>query len=426
MAMPNEPTDVPLRHMNVFVPYERRPHTHEDNLTRAFLLVLRGVPVAHAAWLDLVDQAHRANGGSGVPRLHALATPRIATQTAAVPDGVRRIISLVQSDETFVDGTDAEVSARRQVLDGVVSYDEFALVIENKPSHRNIRAEQLRVNVPEGVKHDAKVAGIAWRDIVLAWGRLLEAGHLGPAEAVLLGDFLDYVETFFPKLRPFSKVGLCGTDLDRLERRCTELLKSIAPEAHRHHRGWGPTLRLDAGQCALMAGFFPRSRGAEMDLVVEYDPGDTTAQAKLLYGRADAKSVFGLRQRGWLLTPNFHLAHMTTNLVYTTVRLTVEAYWELCAGAPSWLRVWRRGEHEQLFELLLAKKLATAADRKEFDRHLTSTTRDKINVCPGLIVQWRMPVGEAALLDARGQLEARVRAALLEGAVALGLRLPIG
>lgn len=424
--MPNEPTDAPLRHMNVFVPYERRPHTHEDNLTRAFLLVLRGVPVAHAAWLDLVDQAHRANGGSGVPRLHALATPRIATQIGAIPDGVRRIISLVQSDETFVDGAEAEASARRQVLDGVVSYDEFALVIENKPSHRNIRAEQLRVNVTEGVKHDAKVAGIAWRDIVLAWGRLLEAGHLGPAESVLLGDFLDYVETFFPKLRPFSKVGLCGRDIDRLARRCHEALRSMAPDSIKTHRGWGSSLLLESGQCALLAGFFPSARGTEVDLVVEFDPGDTTAQARLLYSRADAKSVFGLRERGWMLKPNFHLAHMTTNLVYTTVGLTVEAYWELCAGAPSWLRAWRREEHEHLFELLLANKLATAANRREFDRHITGTSRDKINVCPGLIVQWRVPVDEAALLDARGQLEARVRAALSEGAAALGLRLPIG
>jgi hypothetical protein len=423
--MSSEPADPPLRHMNVFMPYERRAHHHEDNLTRAFLLVLRGVPVAHAAWLDLVDQAHRANGGAGVPRLHALAAPRIVTQTGSVPEGVRRIISLVQSDETFVDEADAEVSQRRQVLDGVVSYDEFALVIENKPSHRNIRRDQLRVNVPAGVTHDTKVAGIAWRDIVLAWGRLLEAGHLGPAETVLLGDFLDFVETFHSTLRPFSKVGLCSRDVDRLERRCAELLKQLASNDYRHHRGWGPTIRLGAGQCALMAGFFPRTRARDVDLVVEYDPGDTTAQARLLYGSADAAAVLGLRERGWQLTPNFHLAHMTTNLVYTTVRLTVEGYWELCAGAPTWLRVWRRGEHEQLFDLLLAEKLAEAANREHFDRHITRTNRDKINVCPGLIVQWRMPIDEAALLDARGQLETRVRAALLEGAAALGLRLPI-
>jgi hypothetical protein len=420
--MTTEPT---LRHINAFVPYERRPHAHEDNLTRAFLLVLRGVPVAHAAWLDLVDHSHRTRGGSGVPRLHGMAAPRFVTQTARVPDGVRRIISLVQTDEDVFVGSDLSRSDRRQVLDGVVSYDDFALVVENKPSHRNIRPDQLRVNVPPDVEHDSKAACVAWKDIVLAWARLLEARHLGPAETVLLGDFLDYVETFFPKLRPYSKVSLCGNDLDRLERRCTELLKSIAPNAQRHHRGWGPTLRLDAGQCALMVGCFPRPHKTEVDIVVEYVPGDTTAQARLLYGRADAGAVLGLRERGWQLTPNFHLAYMTTNFVYTKVRLPVESYWNLCASRPSWLRMWRRNEYEQLFELMVSERLAAASDRAEFDRHFNRTTRESINVCPALIVQRRIPVDEAAILDARGQLEARVRAVLVEGATALGLRLPL-
>lgn len=423
--MPNEPTDVPLRHMNVFVPYERRPHTHEDNLTRAFLLVLRGVPVAHAAWLDLVDQAHRANGGSGVPRLHALAAPRIVTQTGSVPEGVRRVISLVQSDETFVDESDAEVSPRCQVLDGVVSYDEFALVIENKPSHRNIRPEQLRVNVPAGVTHDVKVAGIAWRDIVLAWGRLLEAGHLGPAETVLLGDFLDFVETFHPTLRPFSKVGFCGRDIGRLGRRCAELLKALAPDDYRPHRGWGQTIRLSEGQCALMVGFFPRARETDVDLVVEFDPGDTTSQGRALYAKAELARVLELRSRGWTITPNFHLAHMTMNLVYTTVLLDVPAYWAVWGVESNLLRkAWPREEHESLFASFLKLGLAVPSDRAEFDAKISNTKRDRINVCPGLIVQWRIPVDDAALLDARGQLESRVREVMLDGAGALGLRLP--
>ncbi len=131
--MPNEPTDVPLRHMNVFVPYERRPHTHEDNLTRAFLLVLRGVPVAHAAWLDLVDQAHRANGGSGVPRLHALATPRIVPQFTAIPDGVRRIISLVQTDEDAFRGLDVTVR-RRLSLQAEVERRGSAVAPRSQPT----------------------------------------------------------------------------------------------------------------------------------------------------------------------------------------------------------------------------------------------------------------------------------------------------
>lgn len=420
-----------LRHLNTFVHYERKPHNHEDNLTRAFLLVLRGVPVAHAAWLELVDQSHRAQGGTGVERLHGLPAPRFATQTASLPDGIKRIISLVQTDEQIFSSPDLASSDRRQVLDGVVSYDEFAIVIENKPHYRNIRPEQLRVNVPKGVVHDTRAACVAWKDVVLAWGRLLEARHVGPADAVLLGDFLDYIETYFPRLRPYSKVGLCGNDVDRLRRRCVELVKSIAPNSYRHHRGWAETIRLAPGQCALMVGCAALPRGNDVDITVEFDPGDTTAQARLLYTKVEASRVFDLGSRGWRVTPNLHLAYMTTNIVFMSVQMEPAAYWSTCASAcrePNygWIRTWRRAEHEKLFEFLVSQRLASRSDRKEFDRCLSSTPRDKINVCPGITMRWSVPIDEAAVLDARGQLEKRVRQVIEEGAAALGLKLPFG
>src|SRR5690606_31680921 len=122
-------------HLNLFEPYERREAGHEDALTRAFLLVLRGVPVAHAAWLHLVDASHRANGGGGVPALHALPAPQVHMQTARVPPDISRVISLVQTDEQVFREVDAMPSERRQVLDGVVSYGDLAIVIENKPHY---------------------------------------------------------------------------------------------------------------------------------------------------------------------------------------------------------------------------------------------------------------------------------------------------
>jgi hypothetical protein len=79
-------------HMNVFEPYAARAPHHEDALTRAFLLVLRAVPVAHASWLQMVDRAHRAAKGIGVPGLHELGTPDIKTQTARVESDVGRVI----------------------------------------------------------------------------------------------------------------------------------------------------------------------------------------------------------------------------------------------------------------------------------------------------------------------------------------------
>ncbi|NJK31022.1 MAG: hypothetical protein HC927_00665 [Deltaproteobacteria bacterium] len=175
-------------HLNIFEPYERKGSHYEDSLTRAFLLVLRSVPVAHAAWLHLVDRAHRANDGQGIPLLHELVAPEVHMQTSRVPDDAGRVVSVVQTDEHVGISEDARRSDRRQVLDGVVGYGDLAIVIENKPWHGHIWTEQLEINIPEGAEHDPRVACVVWSDIVSAWGRLLDSGHLNTAEAVVLGD----------------------------------------------------------------------------------------------------------------------------------------------------------------------------------------------------------------------------------------------
>jgi hypothetical protein len=41
--------------LNYFEPYENLPPHHENQLTRALVVVLRLSPLAHAAWLRRVD-----------------------------------------------------------------------------------------------------------------------------------------------------------------------------------------------------------------------------------------------------------------------------------------------------------------------------------------------------------------------------------
>jgi hypothetical protein len=413
-------------HMNVFEPYTSKAAHHEDALTRAFLLVLRGVPVAHAAWLGLVDRAHRAAGGMGVPWLHELGTPTVRTQTAKVEGQVKRVISLVQTDEVYFKDGDATVSERRQVLDGVVTYDQaLAIVVENKPRCENIWAGQLDINVPAGVTLDKVAACVTWKDIVLAWGGLLEAGHLGSAEAVLLGDFLDYVEEHFSHLRPYSKVALCGRDQGRLHRRCKMVLQQVAGQDRvRHQARWGWCIRLDDGQSALLVGMFPRVRRGELVLEVEFDPGDTSAQARRLYDRCSFADVEALQTAGWWIRPNLHLAHMTLNLTRTHPTLPLADYWAFWADHKAWMRQWKRTEFDAAFEFFVASGLAVATDRKQFDDEFTSTKRQAFNLCPGLTMRWQKRLDEAAVLDQRGQLENEVQTAVEQAAKALKVKLP--
>ena len=413
-------------HMNLFEPYASKAAHHEDSLTRAFLLVLRGVPVAHSAWLGLVDRAHRAAGGEGVPCLHELGAPTVRTQTAQVEGHVDRVISLVQTDEEYFKDGDTKATDRRQILDGVVAYDDsLAIVVENKPCHKDIWAGQLDVRVPDGVTLDPKVACVMWKDVVLAWAGLLDAGHLGSAETVLLGDFLEYVERHLPQLGPYSTVGLCGENLDRLNRRCRALLQSIAGgDRVQHHRGWSWYILLAEEQSAKQIALKPMAGEHGLDLVIEFAPGDTMRQAKRLYSECGMDEVLGLRESGWTVRPNFHVAHMTRNLLHTHSTISIESYWNIWAGNTKRIQQVQRAKFEETFATFVREGLAALGDRAAYEKEVLRTERQTYNLCPGIAMFWRKRLHEAALLDDRGQLETEVRSAIERASQSLHLKLP--
>lgn len=414
-------------HMNVFVPYERPP-THEDQITRAFLIVLRAVPVAHAAWLELVASAHRASGGKiPVPPLHALPSPHIKTQTAEVPSEMARLISLLQTDDHFQPPDRVETSDRRQVLDGLVTYGtELAIALENKPSAQNVRIDQLHVNLGDAPSevHDPTVACVLWSLVIQAWNRLLDAGLLGVAERVLISDFLDLAEEYFPSLLPYSSVGSCGTNRERLIRRCRKLLEEIGgSDAVEYHRGWSWFIALPERQAATKLALMPVMKPEGGALSVEVAAGDTIAQARVLYSRDWPSGLDQMIAAGWEVSTNFHFGFISSNVHWAAPNLSLSDYWRFwrTSRGRSWLRKVRREQYDELIEELLGAGVVRETDEAAFRAQFVETGRDSVNVCPGLTLKYGIPLQEAAELDAREQLASFIAERFSEVGRTLGL-----
>ena len=118
-------------HLNFFLPFRRLEPNHENQLTRALLVVLRYSPIARATWLRFVAPERE---------LHQLPRPTFVTQQ-------RRAIRYVPEDEAEAElvsvylgpdrppGEDEFVveDDRGQVLDAVVDFGgALIVVIENK------------------------------------------------------------------------------------------------------------------------------------------------------------------------------------------------------------------------------------------------------------------------------------------------------
>jgi hypothetical protein len=106
--------------LNYFEPYESLPAHHENQLTRALVVVLRVSPMAHAAWLRRVDSELALQA---LPAVDWRVQRRdiVPAGTPADFDGLR-VISIFLSGERADDGSVVKASDRGQVLDAIALY----------------------------------------------------------------------------------------------------------------------------------------------------------------------------------------------------------------------------------------------------------------------------------------------------------------
>ena len=141
--------------LNFFANYENKPPHHEDLLSAAFLVVLRFIPLARAAFIDIIREHSEETGNTTVPCFSLLEQSGVSikTQQTSIEEQEASLISIAITDEQWHVKTDVDTSDRGARYDGVIYYSDYWIfVIENKPFFERTGAweEQLRPNLPNG------------------------------------------------------------------------------------------------------------------------------------------------------------------------------------------------------------------------------------------------------------------------------------
>lgn len=404
--------------LNFYSPYERLPAGHENQLTRALLLLLRMSPLAHVEWLRLVAPKRS---------LRELPPPDFATQRRALRttrDDVEEasIISVfLAPEQPQSGGGDVVESDRDQVLDAVVDYAELVVVVENKIFEADdLQAREINLK-DSGLQlvGTKEIVVVLWRDLLEALSGLRERELVAGAEAALLDDFLTYVEDHFPDLGPFRNLALCDGVPTRIGRRLRQVLGEAAgseAESSVH----GPRVATPAGTTVGRDAYLTIVDDEEIQLALY--PADTLSQAREFYGRS--KALDGTRALatgdGWTVTPNFHFGHMQRGFCWTTSEIEVEDYlrlWEVHIATAGNVP---REEWASYWSWLIEREIAKAEDRAEFERDFTETDRQTATPRPGLMLARRWPLAKAEDLDSRDAFASAIRAALEEALAAVG------
>lgn len=405
--------------LNFFSPFERLEAGHENQLTRALLVLLRLSPLAHVAWLRLVDPARR---------LYELPPARFDTQRAAVrlagkgDEPVELVSVFLAPEEPVSGGGIVTETDRGQVLDAIINYGgELLVVIENKIVEaddlqaRHINVTGARAPIREG--QEAVV--VLWRDVLEAFTALRERHLVGGAEVAVLDDFLTYTEDHFSALGPFRSLRLAQGNVSRQNRRLRQVLgEAVGAEAVASPNGPYASMP-GASTVGANAYLGITDEGTAVELALY--PADTLSQARTFYRQPGvATTLRELLAQGWNARPNFHFGHMQRGFCWTCNHRELNEYVELWTQRINNEREVPRDRWDGYWTWLEHEHIACPEDRAEFNRHFNDTKRQNASPRPGLHLTQRWPLAEAEAVDARGELQHRVSEALSAALTAFG------
>lgn len=422
-----------MNFLNYFEPYVSKNPWHEDQLTRAFLVTMRFVPLVQAAFLDLVREAQTsAKSQHIVPAFSALESEcSIQTQVGSILQEGGTLVSVLMTDEHWTPQNAIEASERGARYDGLVCYPPgWILVIENKPWSNNVWEGQLSPNLVAGsaVQIDRALAVVSWRTLIERLNSLLERKLIHGSECLIVEDFFEFVDQHFSYLNPYGSFSQCKGRRFLLEKRCVAILESIAPGKVRRRQGGDYFIELAAGP-ATDAYFYPdrdypeTGENSDWSVAVNIYPGDTIRQARKLFENVRMDEFLGLEESGWIIEPNLHFAFMAKHLCWAKgTRVSTRDYFDYWRGEGEIGQIQRDSAgFKAYFQQLQEDGMISPSDIAQLERHFTNTTRQSINTCPGFRVSFSWSKSEAERVDAfRDRFSGVVRSQMLEALATWG------
>jgi hypothetical protein len=410
-------------HLNVFEPYGDLGRGHEDQLTRAAMIVLRLVPLAREALLHEIgepSQSRLPDCAIDLQAAHLVDPSEEGASGGRVQRG--RLVSVFltpdfEPPEIAQTVTDTDEGQR---FDGVLRFDpDLVVLLESKVCRKWAKRNGHRVGELNlgGVRFaERRTCLLRWHDLLEAWWRLAEIGVLSPAEHVLVQDMLSYAHQDFGHLLPFGSLRRVGADPTRRKWRLRSLLREatgIDPE-----RVGLVHVRLDYALGTLSLQRAALDFDDEDRLTLHLWPGELKPQAEHLYAAGHADRLCELATgAAWRVEPQpllgFRNAPKRTR-VYLTCRLDAPTYARRWEG-EDWSHV---GAHHrdtirtELWPWLLERGYASEQDHERLDPFLRALGRRFAHLRPSMHVARSWSWSEAERLEDEGRLVREIRDAV--------------
>lgn len=436
-----------MSHLNYFEPYQSLKAHHEDQLTRAFLVVLKYSPAAMMRFYsycsgELQALADKETHPVQLPKIHELPIQDInlSTQIARYEFKSGKIISVLITDESQKIGGDHEpikYSDRGARYDGVIEIgDEITLLIENKPDARKVWRDQMNPSInhlPDESLNNILIpipALLEWPQIIQHLSDLISVEAVSGMEKMLISDFLEFVDRNFVGINPYQRFSQCKNNQNLLTRRIKSVLETgFQANKPDYHRGWAHYVMAGLSEVKQIGVRLAYQEAAQAEWSIEISMyfGDIMQQARDLYRRQDLDLAYlqVLRDNGWKTLLNPHISMQSKNWYFFNhpENSDVESYVKYWQDNQGQLKQYTKAELKSKLQEWKSAGLIEMDEsiRKDYEyrlRNVQETTN--FNWCPGFRILYFIPAKQVIQLDDAGKFEAFLRAKFNEGLRFLG------
>ncbi len=412
-----------MNRLNYFNPYNSKSHAHEDQLTRAYLVVLRHSYAAFTAFFDycksklVVDTTKEEISFT----LNELIEDgwELDTQKANPKIETNWLLSVLITDsDLHASGLISSVK-RHARYDGVITFGEsLTIIIENKPCSGNVWFQQLNPS-KENLDTDTKIYSapvvLEWKEILKQLNSLLNLPNISGYEKLMIGDFLSYIDEVHPKLNPYDNFSLCKGNETLIYRRIENLLRGIVLDANSisEHIGWGYNIEINCGSIRKIGLIYERM-GDDWRLKLSLIFGNTISQARAFYGCSP--TVSHLSRTEWQFVPDFHFSFMQKNLVWFQSP-DDNKYLEYWTNNQGLIHQYKKDDLPTLIYSLHDKGIIIRNTRSQKDMHskIFNKRYFTLNVCPGFGINYIIKGKDAEVWDKDNKLANILKDKIKEG-----------
>jgi hypothetical protein len=418
--------------LNYFNPYQSKDAHNEDQLTRAYLTLLRHSYHAFATFYEYCVYNHQLDAAKEehrIPLFDLLGMGwELSTQKGNPLIETEWLLSVLITDTHLKDNYSAlEKSDRNARYDGIITFgNKLTLIIEVKPRFNNVWYGQLRPSkqnlADETIIYSAPSI-LEWKQIINHLNKLLSTKTLSGFEKTMIEDFLAFVDENFKYLNPYDNLQLCKGNHELIYRRINNILKSLVNDESlvQYHQGWGFYIQT------------PYNEIRKIGLIFHYDSQQHNWSIKLsLYFGASQTQARSFYQKSisfdnekfteWDVHGNFHVSFVTSNLVWLPVKAKPTDYINYWKNNQSKIRQQSRENVPAYLEKLVNDNIVKIGkyEREALDKRFYHSKMQTLNMVPELGMLFEIKSDEAEKLDKDGLLVSLLMDKIKDGLSLIG------